>query len=154
MNIGFVQEFARALCKRSQRGLYGGKKVMFGNNVSDSGRRCVSFSVLLTLFSPWGVFFPFRTRRIFRPNVQSHSFWSDVLNRKLSFQVTTYALRCVDKAGGIDNYLLNTADDKLDSEIGLVFKRKIRKALREREALTASILDTPGGAVTSASVVG
>jgi len=41
MNIGFLSEFLRTVTKRAQRGLYGGKKVLSGHNVSDSGNRYV-----------------------------------------------------------------------------------------------------------------
>lgn len=33
--------------------------------------------------------------------------------------MTTYVLRCVDKAGSFDHYILNTKPKKLDSDIGM-----------------------------------
>jgi len=43
-------------------------------------------------------------------------------------RVTTRALRTVQKVGGLDAYLLGTADVKLPPE-GLALKRRVRKAV-------------------------
>lgn len=77
---------------RAKKGLFHGKHIQFGNNVSHSERK---------------------TRRTFKPNIQKVSLFSDVLDRKLRLNVTTKALRCIDKAGGLDNYLLGTSPKKL-----------------------------------------
>ena len=92
---------------RSQRGIYAGKDVRFGNNVSFSHRK---------------------TRRTFKPNVQRKRLWSRTLGCWLRFNVTTHALRCIDKAGGIDEYLLGTPDAKLDSISGQNAKRLVEAA--------------------------
>jgi hypothetical protein len=39
--------------------------------------------------------------------------------------MTTSALRIIERAGGLDNYLLFTKDSKLGSEVGLKIKRQI-----------------------------
>lgn len=75
-----------AVMNRRKWGLYGGKHVIFGNNVSHSVRR---------------------TRRKWNPNVQSKKLWSDALGRWVKLRVTTYVLRSIDKFGGLDNYLLH-----------------------------------------------
>ena len=38
-------------------------------------------------------------------------------------------MRCIDKAGGIDEYLLSTPGHKLDSDVALKWKMQIREAL-------------------------
>lgn len=92
-----------------------------------------------------------RTRRVFKPNVQNQSFWSDILQKKLKFTVTTYAMRCIDKAGGIDNYLLNTRDDKLASELGVQLKRRLAKLVGKRSL--ASATESPAaGVITRAGL--
>lgn len=45
--------------------------------------------------------------------------------------MTTHALRCIDKAGGIDEYLLKTPYHKMDTEMGLFWKSKIEKMYAE-----------------------
>merc|ERR1711934_58673 len=77
----------RSAMGRARRGLYEGKEVRFGNNVSFSKRR---------------------TRRNWKPNVQTKKLWSDTLEKRVEFQATTHALRCIQKAGGLDNYLLKS----------------------------------------------
>lgn len=46
-------------------------------------------------------------------------------------KVTTHALRCIDKAGGIDEYLLKTPYHKMDTEMGVFWKAKIEKLYEE-----------------------
>jgi large subunit ribosomal protein L28 len=84
-----------------------GTKVSTGNNVSHSNRR---------------------TRRTFAPNLQNVTLLSDALGERVRLRVTTRALRTVQKAGGIDAYLLGTADAKLPPE-ALVVKRRVRRAV-------------------------
>ena len=85
-----------------------GKKVQFGNNVSHSKRR---------------------TRRTFKPNVQKVSLASDALGCSVSLDIAARTLRTVQKKGGLDAYLLDTADRELAEE-GLRLKRRVLKSLR------------------------
>lgn len=60
------------------------------------------------------------------------------MDRHIRIKVTTHALRCIDKAGGIDEYLLKTPYNKMDTEMGLFWKTKIEKMyedLGEMEAV-------------------
>jgi large subunit ribosomal protein L28 len=84
-----------------------GKHVMFGHNVSHSNRK---------------------SSRTFAPNLQSVSLLSDGLGRSVRLRVTTRALRTVQKRGGLDAYLLGTADAKLPPE-ALDLKRRLRRAI-------------------------
>ena len=84
-----------------------GSKVATGNNVSHSNRR---------------------TRRTFAPNLQNVTLLSEALGHPVRLRVTTRALRTVQKVGGLDAYLLGTADVKLPPE-GLALKRRVRKAV-------------------------
>lgn len=68
-----------------------------------------------------------RTRRSWKPNVQEKRLFSYILDRHIRVKVTTHALRCIDKAGGIDEYLLKTPYQKMDTEMGLFWKAKIEK---------------------------
>ena len=51
----------------------------------------------------------------------------------IPIQVTSHALRCIDKAGGLDNYVLNTRAEKMMSTKGLELKEKIMRALLKVE---------------------
>ncbi len=84
-----------------------GKEPQFGRNVSHSNRK---------------------TNRRFEPNLQKATLYSDALRRGISMRVCTRALRSVQRGGGLDAYLLKTADAKLAPE-GLKLKRLVRKAM-------------------------
>ena len=70
---------------RAKNGLYHGKDIRFGNNVS--------FSVK-------------KTRRRWYPNVINKRVFSFALGEMVPFKMTTTALSEIDRAGGIDNYLM------------------------------------------------
>lgn len=84
-----------------------GTAPMFGHNVSHSNRK---------------------TNRRFDPNLQKVTFYSDALKRPVPLRVTTRAIRTVQKHGGIDSFLVKTADARL-AEPGLRLKRKVKKAM-------------------------
>ena len=71
--------------------------------------------------------------------MQNKKLWSDALDRWVQLRVTTYALRSIDKAGGLDNYILNPKRADLDSEVGQRLKELIveRLAVLEEEAAAA-----------------
>jgi large subunit ribosomal protein L28 len=62
-----------------------GKGLLVGNNVSHANNK---------------------TKKIFRPNLQTISFASDALGNSYRLKVSMNALRTVDRTGGIDAYLL------------------------------------------------
>ncbi len=84
-----------------------GKKVMYGHNVAHSNTR---------------------TNRRFEPNLQKATLYSDGLGRKIPLRICTRALRTVQFKGGLDAFLLKTADVKL-APFGLKLKRQLKKAL-------------------------
>lgn len=63
--------------------------------------------------------------------MQEKRLFSYIHDRHIRVKVTTHALRCIDKAGGIDEYLLNTPYHKMDTELGLAWKAKIEKMYAE-----------------------
>ncbi|KAH0645111.1 hypothetical protein MTR67_035794 [Solanum verrucosum] len=72
-----------------------------------------------------------RSKRTWKPNVQEKRLFSYILDRQIRVKVTTHALRCIDKAGGIDEYLLKTPYHEMDTELGLFWKAKIEKLYEE-----------------------
>jgi large subunit ribosomal protein L28 len=82
-----------------------GKGPMVGNNVSHANNK---------------------TKRVFRPNLQTISFASEALGNSYSLKVSMNALRTVDRTGGIDPFLLKARDSSLSIK-ALRLKRLITK---------------------------
>lgn len=72
--------------KQSDKGLYGGQRIRFGNNVSPKTE--------------------IKTRRTWHPNIKRKSLFSKALNRRIRVRVSTRVMRTIDKVGGLDEYLL------------------------------------------------
>ncbi|KAG9142129.1 hypothetical protein Leryth_024747 [Lithospermum erythrorhizon] len=114
---GVKEELQRSLPKtkvvmgRAHRGLYAGRHIQYGK-------------LLVKMVNN-------KTRRNWKPNVQEKRLFSYILDRHIRVKVTTHALRCIDKAGGIDEYLLKTPYHKMDTEFGLLWKSKIEKMYEE-----------------------
>ncbi|ESX03537.1 hypothetical protein KL918_004581 [Ogataea parapolymorpha] len=70
--------------KRSNRGLFGGQFIVFGNKVSEHKNRA---------------------RRTWLPNVVNKKLWSESLNKMVPLKLTARVLRTITKEGGLDNYL-------------------------------------------------
>ena len=83
-----------------------GRGVQSGNNVSHANNK---------------------TRRRFLPNLHQVTLISDALRQRVRLRVTSNGLRTIEKRGGIDSFLLNTPNTKLQPE-ALVIKRRIKKA--------------------------
>jgi large subunit ribosomal protein L28 len=93
-----------------------GKGVLSGNNVSHANNK---------------------TRRRFLPNLQVTSLLSDILGHPVRLRMSTRGIRTVEHNGGIDAFLLGTANTKLTPE-GLVLKRRIERAQAKRAGATAA----------------
>jgi len=104
-SVDYQHRFASG---RSRRGLYDGKDIRTGNNVSFSQRK---------------------TKRKFKPNVFRKRLYSEILDDMLRFHLTTSALRSIDKAGGLDNYLLQ---NEFTEGEGYEAKRKILKRMKNQ----------------------
>ncbi len=87
-----------------------GKTIQTGNNVSHAHNK---------------------TRRRFLPNLQVTSVWSDALDRSVRLRLSAYALRLVEKKGGLDAYLLATRDTKLPPEFKRIKKQVVKAAERK-----------------------
>ncbi|MBC7158805.1 MAG: 50S ribosomal protein L28 [Porphyrobacter sp.] len=68
-----------------------------------------------------------KTKRVFLPNLQNVTLLSEGLDRSFKFRVSTHGLRSVEHNGGLDSWLLKTADDKLSTRARKV-KRELKKA--------------------------
>lgn len=106
----------RARPNRADRGLYGGKEIQYGNTISFSHKV---------------------HRKRWLPNVQTKSLYSQILDKTFKLRVTTHTLRCIDKCGGLDEYLLNTKDANIDSMLGLQIKSALKWMQEKRAILQA-----------------
>lgn len=82
------------------------------------------------------------TKRKFKPNVFVKRVYSEVLDEMVRFHLTTSALRSLDKAGGLDNYLLK---NEITEGEGYETKKKILMKLKNQSrgaSKTASTLAT------------
>ncbi len=84
-----------------------GKGRLVGNNVSHANNK---------------------TKRVFLPNLQHVTLMSEALDRSFKFRVSTTGLRSVEHVGGLDNWLVKTADTKLSANAQKV-KRELAKKL-------------------------
>ncbi len=89
-----------------------GRGVLTGNNVSHANNR---------------------SRRRFLPNLQHASLLSDILGETVQVRLSTGAIRTIEKRGGLDAFLLSTADAELGKK-ALVLKRRIKKAQATKAA--------------------
>eukprot|EP01120_Amphizonella_sp_Union-15-10_P011043 TRINITY_DN4584_c0_g1_i1.p1 TRINITY_DN4584_c0_g1~~TRINITY_DN4584_c0_g1_i1.p1 ORF type:complete len:180 (-),score=19.87 TRINITY_DN4584_c0_g1_i1:17-556(-) len=100
-------QLARARPNRADRALFGKKSLLYGNRVSWAANK---------------------SRRRWLPNIQKKTYRSDLLGVTFRIPLTTYVMRCIDKWGSLDYYLLYTKDNDIDSQVGL----DIRQMLLER----------------------
>ena len=89
-----------------------GKKPMTGHNVSHANNK---------------------TRRRFLPNLRTRRLFSELLGQPIRVRIATSTLRSVEKNGGIDGYLLKTAEVELPGDL-VRLKRRIAEAQQKRSA--------------------
>jgi len=77
-----------------------------------------------------------KTKRTFLPNLQNVTLISDALGTSVKLRVSTHGLRSVEHVGGLDNWLVKTADDQLSLRARRL-KRQIKKKLVPAEAAAA-----------------
>ncbi|CAI4048625.1 mitochondrial 54S ribosomal protein bL28m SKDI_13G3230 [Saccharomyces kudriavzevii IFO 1802] len=115
--------------KQSNKGLYGGSFIQFGNNISESKAK---------------------TRKKWLPNVVKKGLWSETLNRKISIKMTAKVLRTISKEGGIDNYLTKEKAARI-KELGPTGWKMRFRILKRKDAIEnyphkgAPIVETADG---------
>lgn len=114
---------------RSRRGLYDGKDIRSGNNVSFSMRH---------------------TKRTFKPNVFVKRVYSQILDDMIKFHLTTSALRSIDKAGGLDNYLMKNTFTEGE---GFKIKKKILKRLKNQAYFARKAVENEASGAKSSDPV-
>ena len=77
-----------------------------------------------------------KTKRTFLPNLQNVTLLSDSLERSVRLRVSAHGLRSVEHNGGLDNWLVKTADDKLSLRARRL-KRDVKKKIGATAEATA-----------------
>ena len=62
----------------------------------------------------------------------SHRVYSETLDEMLRIKMSTHAMRCMDKAGGLDDYVLSKKRKDQDSVLGEELKLRIVSILKAR----------------------
>ena len=125
-NNNSLDQQIRHRSNRSRKWLYNGKDIKFGNKISFSERK---------------------TRRSFKPNVHRKRLYSETFDKMIRFQVTTSALKAIDKYGGLDNYLLHSP--YVTEGVGHMWKKRIlNKHKQDKENEAKRQLREEGGGAT------
>ena len=66
-----------------------------------------------------------------KPNVKRRNLYSDTLGKSFRINISMKARRCIMKAGSLDNYLLKTKPENLDSKFGLHLRDLIKKKKKD-----------------------
>ncbi|MEE8351592.1 MAG: 50S ribosomal protein L28 [Rhodospirillales bacterium] len=69
-----------------------------------------------------------KTRRRFLPNLQKTSLFSESLGRSIRLRLSAYAIRTVERKGGLDAFLLDVPTDDLEPKIQKL-KKQVKKAI-------------------------
>lgn len=117
--------------KRSNKGLFGGKFIQFGNNVSEKSKT--------------------KTRRTWTVNDHMKKFWSEALNRTIRISVTTKVLRTITKEGGIDNYLTKEKSARIKElgPTGWKLRFRVLQALNRAPEAEKETVTKPDGLVAT-----
>lgn len=101
---GAMRKSVQTVCGRALRGLYAGRTIRFGNNVSEQGgnkcARAATHAARPAAPADGSLARRARTRRSWKPNAMRKRVFSELLGRMLPLSLTTHTLRCIDKAGG------------------------------------------------------
>lgn len=77
-----------------------------------------------------------KSKRVFRPNLQTMTLASDTLGVAYSLKVSMIALRTVDRQGGLDTFLMKARDSQLSTK-ALRLKRQIARKQAKAAAAAA-----------------
>lgn len=81
----------------------------------------------------------YRTRRDWKPNVQYKHLFSEALKCQVKVCVTTHALKRIDRAGGLDMYLLTVPA----ASRGSIVADELRKSIIKVFPFVSLVLATP-----------
>lgn len=110
------------LYKQSNKGLYGGKMIQFGNKISEHKNRNV---------------------RTFKPNVNWQKLWSEALKRPVQIKVVGSVLKTITKEGGLDNYLIKDKAARIKElgPAGWKLRYEVLKRLEAQKLARPEVVD-------------
>lgn len=84
---------------------------------------------------------------MWKPNRQRKRIYSEIMDKMIQLSVTTYTLREIDKAKGLDNYILNTHPQKLLSNKAMELRAELLavQAAKQAKAAKESVWDVAKG---------
>lgn len=59
------------------------------------------------------------TKRTFKPNLQTKTYFSDLLKRSVTLQLSTRAIRTLDKYNGFDGFMLHVKNKQVREKFSL-----------------------------------
>ncbi|MBN9592967.1 MAG: 50S ribosomal protein L28 [Alphaproteobacteria bacterium] len=68
-----------------------------------------------------------KTKRVYRPNLQTISLASDALGQHVTLRISMAALRTIDRNGGIDAFLLKARDANLSARARRLKRQSAKK---------------------------
>jgi large subunit ribosomal protein L28 len=74
-----------------------------------------------------------KTKRVFLPNLQNVTLISDALGKRVRLRVSTHGLRSVEHVGGLDNWLIKTADANLSLKA-----RRLKREIAKKASVAAA----------------
>ena len=77
--------------------------------------------------------------------MQTKRIFSLGLDRYIRMSLTMHALRCIDKAGGLDEYLLTTPERKLDNDLAREWRTKIAAVYQKLYTMEVATLTVKPG---------
>eukprot|EP00879_Flechtneria_rotunda_P003408 GHRR01003636.1.p1 GENE.GHRR01003636.1~~GHRR01003636.1.p1 ORF type:complete len:165 (+),score=54.59 GHRR01003636.1:196-690(+) len=141
--VGYLLRAVAHIPAKARSSLYAGKRIDVVNRVSRE--------------------YEVRSKKLRKPNVIKRRLYSQALGEKVQLKLTTTALRAIDRAGGLDRYLLKTPDSLLHSDvgsdlkfrIGLIYRHKWHQQQLQKQQqqlqLTAGPAQQPPGRLPSSS---
>lgn len=109
----------KIVMKRALRGLYAGRHIQFGNKISEDGGN--------------------KSRRSWKPNRQKRRLFSFGLDGYVRLDVTTHAIRCMDRVGGLDEYLLKLPLKDIHSEKILNLRKRIAQSYEKKTMIPIAL---------------
>eukprot|EP00878_Enallax_costatus_P011892 GHUV01012416.1.p1 GENE.GHUV01012416.1~~GHUV01012416.1.p1 ORF type:complete len:172 (+),score=57.93 GHUV01012416.1:728-1243(+) len=111
--VGYLLRAVAGIPRKARQSLYAGKQVDVVHRVSRD--------------------YEVKSKKLRKPNVVKASLYSQALGEFVRLKVTTTALRQIDKAGGLDRYLLKTPDSLLFSDVGSKLKFRLGLTYRHKQ---------------------
>lgn len=72
-----------------------------------------------------------KTKHTFKPNIAKKKIYSEVLDKSIKMWVSTHAMKCIQKKGGLDEYLLETQPKKIGSKFGMFLRNIIENKKKD-----------------------